>query len=151
MTPTLGWLMTVVAVVAVGALAISLRRSRRPSPAQPGFTPIMRKSVDVVVNECDENAFSVEVDPSEVGVPRGGPLRWNFSGPDDARLSIEPKDPASWPFPSPPSPARAAPRVPVQAGNAKGNAPVGSRHRYWVVIECDGRTYRIDPDIYILD
>lgn len=151
MTPTLGWLMTVVAAVAVGALALSLRRSRRSRSSRSGSAPTMRESVDVTLNECDETGFSVEIDPPEVRVSRGRPLRWDFSGPDDARLSIEPKDPSSWPFPSPPSPAKAAPRVPIQAGNAKGNAAVGSRHRYWVVIECDGRTYRIDPDIYILD
>jgi hypothetical protein len=150
MTPALGWLMTVVALVAVSALVICLLRLKRLL-VKPGFEPNMRNTVDVVVKECDEQSFSVEIDPSEVGLRRGGPLRWNFSGPTDATLTIKPVDQDSWPFPSLPSPAKAAPQVPVMAGNVKGNAPTGRRHKYWVVIECNGRTFNIDPDIYILD
>lgn len=151
MTPTFGWVMTVVALVAVIALGLCMRRSKRRISDKPDFKPIMRKTVDVIVKECDEKNFSIEVDPSEVGVKPGEPLQWDFTGPANAKLTIKPKDEVSWPFPGPPLPAKAAPKVPVKAGNAKGNAVVGSRHKYWVVVECDGRTFNIDPDIYIFD
>lgn len=151
MTPIFGWVMTVVALAAVIALGLCMRRSKRRLSDKPDFKPIMRETVDVVVTECAGKNFSVEVNPSEVAVKPGAPLRWNFNGPADAKLTIKPKDQNSWPFPGLPSPAKAAPQVPVKAGNAKGDAVLGSRHKYWVVIECDGRTFNIDPDVYIFD
>lgn len=147
MTPTIGWIMTFVALAAITAFVVSRRRGSPPS----GFKPTPRESVEVKV-KCDANSFSLVVDPWHVYVRRERPLKWVLDGPAGSTMEIKPQDATKWPLGATLPLPQATPNKPtINAGNVNKNATVGSTHKYSILIECGGRTFDIDPDIYIFD
>jgi hypothetical protein len=110
----------------------------KPRPPHP------RELVNVHV-EHHEGALRIRVDPWEVDVTNGKPLRWAFHADAGATMRIVPK--GDWPFPGLPS------QVPVQAGGSVNagvvKGTVGTGHAYSVLVEVDGQKLDIDPDIWI--
>lgn len=144
MTPTLGWLMTGVAFVAMTGLLLAKRRQT----AGPGYDPTPIEKVTVTLT-CQENLFTFKVEPWWAPVARGKPLEWVLHGPPDAEMTIVAKDSKTWPFPHLPPGNPHKPNHPVQAGKVKPNVKVGNTRHYSIKLECDGTTFDIDPDIFI--
>ena len=119
---------------------MSQPRGARPRPVHP------RETVDVHV-ESQGGVLRIRVDPWEVEVTNGKPLRWKFHSSNGATLRIAPKSPGDWPFPELP------PQVPIRAGgivnagNVRGT--VGESYAYSILVSIGGQELDIDPDIFI--
>ncbi|MEX2527854.1 MAG: hypothetical protein WEA09_09490 [Gemmatimonadota bacterium] len=137
------------ALVAIAAFFLSLRRSKDITPPQNCKQANPRERVTVTFTPRSDTNFSFEVDPWEVVVTRGRPLRWELTGPRGSTIEIKPKDENDWPFPPFTGGPVGGPNRPVQAGNANQNANRPAPYRYSIILKHDGKTFDIDPEIYI--
>ena len=132
-------------IIGIGAIVVAVACNKPPA-VQGGAN-----RVNVTLN-CDGNGATIGVHPwRAILASRSDSILWTLAGPTGYTVSITPKDPARWPFASPP------PIVVGAQGGVGKNIPAGTEagtYKYVVTGVCvrSGQapdTVILDPDMII--
>lgn len=132
-------------IIGIGAIVVAVACNKQPA-VQGGAS-----RVTITLN-CEGNGATIGVHPWRAMLAsRSDSILWTLAGPTGYTVSITPKDPARWPFSSPP------PIVVGAQGGVGKNIPAGvaaGTYKYVVTGVCvrSGQapdTVILDPDMII--